>query len=755
MLNSRLKKIKNFRFLPPALICLLVLLANVPYLFGGFKAAPVYQQSGLQIVEQAGRLKGGSTIDPNVGFTTEALGKAAQMQIVDGSVPWWNHYEGAGVPLAGEMQSAALFPPVLLLAFQNGILFFHILLEMVAGVATYYLLRRLNCAKEIALAGGVTFGLNGTFSWLTNAPFNPIAFMPLLILGIEIAREHSRKKMSGGWLLIGIALALSLYAGFPETAYINALFAGCWATVRLIQYRKDFQGLKYYAAKLVLGATAGLLLATPIILAFANFVFKADVGGHSNSFAHASLPPISISSLFAPYIYGPIFLYSREASNQLFLFWGSVGGYLQIAALIPAVYTLAIKRDRLLKTFLLLWILLFVGRTYGAPFLADILNMVPGMRIIAVHRYSAPSFELAYIVLAMLGLRDLANAKATRFSNVVGPLFISAVIAGTAIILGMYEGHKLHLMGVPGFKKWNLLSAAGAIALMAGVLLSLLAKKPRVRQSLIALIIMLEAGIGFITPQLSAPRKVTLDYAPVSYLQHHLGQYRFFSMGPLAPNYGSYFGLASVNTNDLPVPRAWVDYVAKNLDSNVEPTIFTGTDRTSRAGPTSIDELVRNLDNYRKANVKYILAKKGDPERDKLISAGLTSVFSSSTTEVFQVDNPKTYFEVVRGNCTLSSHNRDNLQTDCKTDTTILRRELYMPGWSAVGRNRHIQVSPAGQLFQQINLRPGKTSVNFSYLPPGMVGGYIAFVAGTFLIFLGGRLESLEKIETDNFPDRL
>ena len=49
-------------------------------------------------------------IDPNVGFITQSLGHLAALDILHGHLPWWNYFEGLGQPLAGEMQSAALFP---------------------------------------------------------------------------------------------------------------------------------------------------------------------------------------------------------------------------------------------------------------------------------------------------------------------------------------------------------------------------------------------------------------------------------------------------------------------------------------------------------------------------------------------------------------------------------------------------------------------------------------------------------------------
>ena len=46
----------------------------------------------------------------------QALGHLVATDWFSGHVPWWNPYEGLGVPLAGDMQSGAFFPPTLLFA---------------------------------------------------------------------------------------------------------------------------------------------------------------------------------------------------------------------------------------------------------------------------------------------------------------------------------------------------------------------------------------------------------------------------------------------------------------------------------------------------------------------------------------------------------------------------------------------------------------------------------------------------------------
>ena len=66
------------------------------------------------------------------------------------------------------------------------------------------------------------------------------------------------------------------------------------------------------------------------------------------------------------------------------------------------------------------------------------------------------------------------------------------------------------------------------------------------RARVLALLVAGDALVLFAIPQASAPRSVQTDLRPVAFLQRHLGSSRFFTLGPFAPNYGSYFGTAPV-----------------------------------------------------------------------------------------------------------------------------------------------------------------------------------------------------------------
>lgn len=156
----------------------------------------------------------------------------------------------------------------------------HLLFQIVSGLATYALLRRLGTGRTGAWLGGVAFAFNGTFAWLANAAINPVCFLPVVVLGVKVLAASTPHNRKWGGALTAFGLAGSLYAGFPEVAYLNGLLIGAWTLVRATTLRRT-DALRFLTAVALFGLS-GLLLAAPILIPFADFMQVADVGTHGS-----------------------------------------------------------------------------------------------------------------------------------------------------------------------------------------------------------------------------------------------------------------------------------------------------------------------------------------------------------------------------------------------------------------------------------------------------------------------------------------
>lgn len=409
------------------------------------------------------------------------------------------------------------------------------------------------------------------------------------------------------------------------------------------------------------------------------------------------------------------------------MIWASVGGYLSTGLLLFATFGLLSKGSRALRLILLAWIVLALARMYGTPpVLGSILGVLPGMSRVVFYRYATSSVEFAAIVLAALGLDDLLAAplRARRVAAVTGALLLLIAFAAVwAHSLAGQLGSKF--AGRPYF--------AGSIAWGVAVLLAgaavVLLRRPRARVWLATALVAADALVLFMIPEAAAPRAVQLDLAPVSFLQRNLGTSRAYTFGPLAPNYGSYFGVGLLNINDLPVPSAFNRYIHAHLDPYSPPAAFVGTPGgRGLFTPSPAQELMRNLSSYRGAAVKYVLAPAGQllPQG----ADGLRLVFRSPSTWIYRLAGSDPYFTATGGRCRVTASGREAAQLSCAAPSELIRRETYMPGWSAEVDGHAVAVREVDGLYQEVPVGAGVHRVTFGFAPPHIELGVLALIAG-------------------------
>jgi hypothetical protein len=714
---------------------------------------PLLQRSGLPVT--AGRLSGlpgFSTIDPNDGFTTQSLGIAAAHQLLHGQLPLWNSLEGLGEPLLAGMQSAALFPFVFLMLLPGGVLIFHLVLEVLAGIGALLLLRRLGLSPLTATAGAALFALNGVFAWLGNAVVNPIAFLPWVLFGIELARESDAWRRARGWWLVAAAIALSLLAGFPEVAYLNGVLAAVWALARLPGTRRKL----VYLVSLAAGVAVGVAIAAPALIAFADYLPQAWVGGHGGGFSVLHVNHVGAAALVLPYLFGPIFgLSGLDTTNRLTEFWSSTGGYLTMGTAALAIVGLVIGRRRLLVLRLALagWALLCLARIYGIPGLHGVLDLLPGGADIAQYRYLGAALAMATTVLAALGVDALLGGAVSRAARRV----LAAVLAvGTAAAFVLCARVSLTLLhGAPSLHFYvgmSLLLAGGVVAVI--VLALLFRGFPR---ALVVPVVIAEAVALFLVPQLNAPtRPASVDTAAVSFLQQNLHDQRYFGLGILKPNYGSYFGVASLDENNLPVPLAWQRYISTRLDPAALPDRFDGSWWPGGSAPKPEAEVYQHLAAYEAAGMKYLVASAGQVDAAESAKYGLTRAYGDASVEIWQTPEAAAYFSAP--GCSVSSDDRSEALVDCPGPAQLTRLELWFPGWQVTVDGHEATVADAAP-FQTVQLPAGHHVVRFRFWPadttPSLVlagAALLLLAAGVTAQALGRRRDTTTHAEPDPAP---
>jgi hypothetical protein len=589
------------------LLIVVPILVKLHLILGLLQADPLFLYGGIAPTLTPGWLPGWPpypTIDPNIGFTSQALGHRVLLDVLGGRMPWWNYFEGVGAPLAGEMQSAAFFPLTLLFGVPGGQLYFHIALQVLGGLSTYFLARRLDCSPLAAFAAALLFEFNGTFAWLACSIVNPIPFLPMALLGVEATRAQVAKGKAGGWAWIAAGIALSLYAGFPEVAYLDGFLITAWVCVRVFALAPPQRcGFMF---RIGLGLAVGLLLAAPILIAFLDYLPEAWLAHHTgDGFGNAHLGTDHMVNLFFPYLYGLIF---QPVSPDNSVFWGMAGGYVGLVVMALAVAGAFSTRHRTLRLMLLAWVLITWAATYGAPGAGPLVRLIPAVGLSAHFRYFAPSWEFALTMLAALALQDQLHSSRRQPT----PGYWWGLALTGAILCACFALSTNHIIGAT-LTAWFYLSAAlGGILGIGLICLGLWPMSGSRRACVLAGMAMVEAVLLFLLPTFSYPKNGNIESAGVRYLQSHLGNQRFYSLGPISPNYGSYFGIAEINHNDLPVPRQWANYVVQHLDDNLlAPELFVAGVRLRLDGASAKDNFLRNRPNFLAVGVRYVVAPPG------------------------------------------------------------------------------------------------------------------------------------------------
>ncbi|MGC9270396.1 hypothetical protein [Acidiphilium sp.] len=576
----------------------------MPSILFGLSSNPIWVESGAVVGVGSPILAGSPFDDPNVGWTNQALGHLAAQDWLHGRIPWWNPYSGIGLPLAGEMQPAAMFLPfVLLLGFQGGIVWLELSLQVFAGIATFLLLRRLDLGRVSALAGALLFEFNGTFASVPGETIlNVMPFLPLLLLGIEYARAPGEARRA--IIVVALAIGGSLLAGFPEAAYIDGLMALLWTVFRVFGTSNRLR----FLLRIGVGGVIGLMLAAPLLVAFVDFSALTNVF-QNHTIGGVALDLRGLGPVVMPYVYGP--LGTSLGSNLLLTISGGTGGYIGAVFLLFAIIGALIERDRPIVVMLVLWLVLCAGKTFGFPPIMSAMNLLPFMKDTEFFRYSSPSWELAVIILIARAL-DSPNRQSHRYL---------IALAGTAVILAFAID-----LAWPWARAWHwsdanrmimtkwLLRAAGFqfIALLAASI-AWLTSDAGARRWRVGGILVLYSMVLLAVPQFSGVKPGKIDHAAINYLKVHTGLDRFYSLGPIQPNYSAYFAIPNINHNYLPVALNWTDFVEKSLFPSVasqDGGIFWAPFPPMQI-TTAVNDLQQHVASYQFLGVHYVIASPG------------------------------------------------------------------------------------------------------------------------------------------------
>lgn len=277
----------------------------------------------------------------------------AASELAAGNLPLWNPYIFGGVPLLGGFQAAVLYPPnlvYLLLPTTTAINCEFILHLMIAGGLTYVWLGGHALQRPARLFGALLFAFSGPVYTCIAGGHLPhldtIAWAP----GILLVLDRLRTRPTAGWVTAGaVIVALQQLAGFPEIAFLTALFAGIYCVLtgwaasadipqRRLRVQRLGRSLGLFAVIYLIGAGLAAIQILPGLEAAAESTRSTNI-----DYATASSYGIgwdSLVTLVVPFVFGgsdEVIYWGRWYFHTNCLFFGVCG-------LLLATYGLTCKR---------------------------------------------------------------------------------------------------------------------------------------------------------------------------------------------------------------------------------------------------------------------------------------------------------------------------------------------------------------------------------------------------------------------------
>jgi hypothetical protein len=177
------------------------------------------------------------------------------------------------------------------------------------------------------------------------------------------------------------------------------------------------------------------------------------------------------------------------------------------------------------------------------------------------------------------------------------------------------------------------------------------------------------------------------------------------------------------------VSRRWVEHVRKHLDPMRDAgVVFIGDQPSTYA---SVRDKYRE---FERVGVKYVVTRVGVNPYHEHPTVKL--VYLDDQLAIFELPNPKPYFEASAPGCTVTARGRLDATVNCPEPASLVRRELFFPGWAATVNGRAAPLTEHDGLFQALALPAGTSEVRYRYAPPHIEWAWMAMFMAVSILAL-------------------
>ena len=320
-----------------------------------------------------------------------------------GELPLWNPYQASGTPLVAQYSTRAFFPYQIMEDLTPYWMwdFFMLGRLWAAGIFTFLFLRTIGLSFVSCFLGGLFYMFSGSMTWFVNLEqlTNVAMLVPLALLATEKLMQTLNNRHTA---LTGIALALVLLAGQPETALYVILLAVTYILFRLVNLRKDGIAMKPTITRLVVSCLLGFGLSAPLWMLFVEFVTCAHhihpVGGQMGV---ATVRLFNATGIISPTLFDIPVPFPSGPKNGT---WDLLGGYSGFLAFYLAILGMFFRsRHNGHALFFGLFGLFVLLKNFGFPLLTWI-GYLPLFDQVWTPRWAGPVWTFGFSVAGAIGL---------------------------------------------------------------------------------------------------------------------------------------------------------------------------------------------------------------------------------------------------------------------------------------------------------------------------------------------------------------
>jgi hypothetical protein len=635
-----------------------------------------------------------------------------------GGFPFWNPYQGGGVPFLATLQCGALYPARLLMLFTSPARAMgwsalgHVLLGF---LATYALCRRLGTNPAAAATAALVFATAFALPSIT-APtlLEPGVWLPVVALATVAI------VWGGGWgwvVVLGLATAMPPLAGGYQMTLYTVYGATLFALAAFLDRRGRERRLVEIAPRLLVAGLLALATAAPQVLT--TLAWSGETIRQTKPLTDMQMMPLFTDTA------------RWQRIQSFFLRYSSADlGYFSIPVTILAVVGLA--RSRVL------------GRVLGIGLVATMLLSLVGPQTALFPLYKAmPGFAMFRFPLRLL--------------------LLSSLLMGVLAALGVSALHRVPLLATP---RRRVLVDAVVLGLVLALCVwpfrndyvmpwnadSVLAKpdptffpgetRPAAGERVSVPGDRMDLRLGAYVRQGTLQQvRVLQDYEPLS--SRRLGDFLAAAWG-LPPPRADAFPLFSGSV-------FMVRWIARPdlLDLVAVRSILAPSDAISARGVpgwtpiANHDDLVihRNDNALPRA---YVVPRARFANDEAAALDGIRQLGFDPRGEVILVGEPTDDARAVASaestpyvpaRIVVDDAERVVVDVDAKEPGVLVLADAFAPGWEVAVDGRWRRLWQANHFVRAVVLRPGDRQVEFRYHAPGFALG-VALLAVTWTVVL-------------------